>query len=329
MTSTQPPTQPSVVLGSRKARLRDVLAPYAQLIRLSRPIGVIIINFPYLYGSLFAACISQPPISRKKIFQNNVILLLGTFLLRGWACALNDIADRDLDKLVARCKQRPMARGAISVRNACIFTGLQFLAWFTLMAYSFPTFPFYGIPLTVLVVVYPYTKRVTAYTPVFLGFTFAWGSVIGCVSSGVDPVHLLQTHTYTFGAGLLLLCYYYMIWTVLFETVYAFQDLEDDTKAEINSMAVRYRHHAKLWLTGFGFTQILALYLVGKIIDASSNFHVGGPVLNATIVSWMVADVNLGVPKDCAWWFGHGPLLVGISTSVTLIWEYIARAEMF
>ncbi|CAG8948677.1 hypothetical protein HYFRA_00001797 [Hymenoscyphus fraxineus] len=314
------------LLMPTKLEFMKATLPYAQLIRFNKPIGVIIIFFPYAYGSIFA-CIAQPTVTRNKSLLEPLILFLGTFLLRSWACAINDIADRDLDKMVSRCNQRPMARGAITVRNAYTFTAIPFLAWFCVMKTCFPGFLFYGIPLSALVAVYPYTKRVTFYTPVFLGITFAWGSLVGCAAMGVDPIQLIQTKPSTSGAGLLSVFCYHVIWTVIFETVYAFQDIEDDTKAGIKSMAIRYRHHSKLWLGGFGVMQVMILVLLGYSIEASGVYYLGAPVLNAILLMWMIGGVNLKSPEECGWWFANGPLVVGLSMSATLLWECTTRAE--
>ena len=305
------------------------LLPYAQLIRIDKPIGVVIIHFPYIVGSLYATCIPETTASLQDIAKINLLLLCGTFLLRSWACAWNDIADRDLDKLVERCKQRPMASGRLSVRSACLFTGFLWFAWVVLMQSFIPSFAVHGIALTILSGVYPFTKRFMAYTPVFLGVTFGWGVFVGFAATGIDPL-LPQLPFFNqaydvivFGALLLFL--YYTIWTVIFETVYAFQDLPDDTKAGINSMAVRHQFHIRELLGALGVIQVITLLFVGKIVGAGTLYYFGPPLFNVFMLLRMVTSIIFGSSEQCRWWFAHGPLMAGTVMVVSVIIEYLGR----
>jgi 4-hydroxybenzoate polyprenyltransferase len=254
------------------------LLPYAQLIRLRKSAGTII-NFPFLYGSLYAASVANVGISPSELLVINLKLFLGSFMIRSWATAWNDIVDRDLDKLVERCKSRPLARGAISVTNAYLFTGLIYITWFTFMTHNFPVFVPYGILFTVLAGLYPFTKRVTAHTPVYLGSSLASSSLVGCAVTGLEPWRTLKEQPGTIGAGLVFLFTYYIVWTMVFETVYAFQDIKDDAKAGINSMAVLYQRHIKLWFGAFGIVQVAVLVLMGRAIGAGSMYYFGAPLV--------------------------------------------------
>ena len=89
-----------------------------ELIRVYRPIGVVIINFPYVHGVLLAACLSTTTIRLDEVLSALLKVTWGTFWLRSWACAWNDMADRNLDRQVERCRNRPMARDAISYSTA-------------------------------------------------------------------------------------------------------------------------------------------------------------------------------------------------------------------
>ncbi|KAG4034835.1 hypothetical protein MFRU_002g01850 [Monilinia fructicola] len=310
--------------------LKNYLAPYAQLIRFDKPIGVVIIHFPYVVGSLYAACISTPKIPLQDIVHINFVLLCGTFFLRSWACAWNDITDRDLDKLVERCKQRPMASGKISVRNACLFTGFLWLVWLALMQSLIPSSLAYTIPLTALAGAYPFTKRFTAYTPVFLGVTFAWGVFVGFAATGIDILQLLLSSQESKATiiGALLLFFYYTIWTVIFETVYAFQDLPDDTKAGIHSMAVRHQFHIRELLGVLGVVQVTVLLGLGRELGAGSWYsYIGPPLFNIAMLFRLITTIDFGSPEQCRWWFGHGPLMAGNVMVASLCIEYLGRID--
>ena len=164
--------------------LVNTLEPFAQLIRLSRPIGVIIINIPYMHGLCYAASVSDSPLSLSQVCSRGFQLTFGTFWLRSWACAWNDAVDRDLDRLVSRCHNRPMARGAISATAGHLFTIALTFVWYVTMNSLFDLFHIYGPPLLLLAGTYPYTKRFMDQTPVFLGFTFSWGILIGSSAGG-------------------------------------------------------------------------------------------------------------------------------------------------
>ncbi|CAD6441895.1 a34dd6f3-6cb7-4c87-9909-58799b3a4eea [Sclerotinia trifoliorum] len=278
-------------------------SPYAQLIWLEKLVCIVIIHFTYVVGSLYAACLSQPKIALQDVARINFLLLCGTFLLRSWACAWDDIVDRDLDKLVERCKRRPMASGKLSVRNAFLFTGFLCFVWIALMKSLVSSFLTHGVALIVFSGVYPFTKRFTAYILVWLGLTFAWGVLVGFAAMGLDFVQLLLSSEESDPTikGALLLFIYYTIWAVIFETVYAFQDLPDDTKAGINSMAV---------------------------LEASSLYYSGPPFFNIVMLFRMVTGIDFRSAEQCRWWFSHDPLMAGAVLIGSLCIEYLGRMGM-
>ncbi|MCJ1239892.1 Para-hydroxybenzoate--polyprenyltransferase, mitochondrial precursor (PHB:polyprenyltransferase) [Varicellaria rhodocarpa] len=324
-TQTQTQTQTHLQIEKKRQtplqRLSLQTLPFAQLIRLSKPVGVVIINFPYLNGLYYASSVSGvSDVSLNELFKATVLLTFGTFYLRSWACAWNDIADRNFDKLVARCRNRPMARGAVSPIAGRLFTFCLAVTWYIIMC-SFCPFFFstYGPPLLLLSGIYPYTKRFTHHTPVFLGFTFAWGVLIGSAFGGMDPVLALTQSLKTSGMSLLLLFFHSVIWTTIFETVYAFQDLHDDTKAGIGSMAVRYRTVIRPLLAGLAMLQVGLLITVGLLSSAGFLYYALCPLGNAVILAWMVGVVDFSNTKECGWWFANAPLIVGVSTCVGLL----------
>ena len=99
--------------------------PYAELMRIHKPVGTLNVFFPHLFGSLFAGCVLDPFIRPRLLLMRIGALLGAAFVLRSAGCSWNDIADRDLDRLVERTRLRPMARGAISLPAAYVFTATQ------------------------------------------------------------------------------------------------------------------------------------------------------------------------------------------------------------
>ncbi|KAF3393178.1 4-hydroxybenzoate polyprenyltransferase [Talaromyces pinophilus] len=319
---------PNVITGSDHNVQPCFSKAYAlgELIRVYRPIGVVIINFPYVHGVLFAASISTTAIHPHEIFFALLKVTWGTFWLRSWACAWNDMADRNLDRKVERCRNRPMARGAISYSTAFLFTSTLLTVWYISMNRICSSFRHYGPCLLLLSVLYPYTKRFTSYTPVFLGITFACGTLIGSATGEVDPLEVLKKEPSSKGWAILALFLYHVIWTTIFETVYAFQDIRDDTKAGINSMAVLYQKSIRPLLAMLGAVQVSLLVAIGILSSANLLYYLLAPFLNAALLIWMVGAVDFDKPEQCGWWFANGPLLAGLTTSGGLLVNYVVRS---
>jgi 4-hydroxybenzoate polyprenyltransferase len=176
---------------------------------------------------------------------------------------------------------------------------------------------------------YPYAKRHTYWTQTVLGICLSWGIVVGAVALDVEP--------YSFQTGqvdmpLLLLFVASTLWTMLYDSVYGFQDLEDDVAAGIYSMAVLFQYNIKLvfWL------------IVAMIAAALGNmgYYAGMGVLyyiisvggTTAFLSLMVAYVDLRSSQSCWWWFSTGFWYAGGSIAGGLLSEYvtmIARAPGF
>lgn len=107
--------------------------PYAQLMRLEKPGGLYAFYFPYVLGLFYAACIANDIISPSRLLREGALFLLGSIILRGAACTWNDNIDQEFDRKVARCRLRPIARGAVSSAQGHLFTLGQTLAGSTLL----------------------------------------------------------------------------------------------------------------------------------------------------------------------------------------------------
>lgn len=107
--------------------------PYAELMRLKKPVGTLNIYFPYLFGSLFAACAQHPFVTPLSVLSANLKLFAMAFLLRSAGCTWNDLIDRDLDRKVARCRLRPIARYAASPRSGFILYAIRILVWLAML----------------------------------------------------------------------------------------------------------------------------------------------------------------------------------------------------
>ncbi len=197
------------------------MRPYIELARLDKPIGIYLLLWPSLLGLLISGFNSN--IGFKELF----IVIIGSILVRSCGCVINDISDFKIDKLVKRTVGRPLASGAVTLQSAWrFFFLLSFLSLLILLL----TNPFtvkISLFFALLIVLYPLTKRFFIAPQIILGITFGSGSIIS---------YSLVSDTFT--VSILLLYVGIIAWIVSFDTIYAFQDKEDDIKIGIKSTAI-------------------------------------------------------------------------------------------
>ena len=209
------------------------LNTFIDLTRLNKPIGFMLLFWPCSWGLTYAYKNTELD-SRYYFFL--LLFFIGSVLMRSAGCIVNDIVDKDLDKKVQRTKIRPLASNKISITRAFLYVILLCLTAF-LVLIQFNLFTIYlGLGSMILAFLYPFMKRVTYWPQVFLGITFSWGVFI--VSTQFN-----QSITFKF----ILLYFACVIWTIGYDTIYAYQDREDDIKYNIKSTAVLFGNNGK-WL---------------------------------------------------------------------------------
>ena len=244
--------------------------------------------------------------------------------MRGAGCTVNDLWDRNLDPHVARTRLRPIARGAITVRQAITFLGFQLFAGLGILL-SFPPVCFsYGAPSLLLVATYPLAKRVTNYPQFVLGLTFSWGAFMGFPALGID---LLSNMPALISAA----CLYgsCVAWTIVYDMIYAYQDIMDDAKVGIKSIALAQEANAKAFLSAVSALQIALLAGAGAAIGAGPVFYAGVCGGAAGTLGYMIRKVNLSDVEDCWRWFRKGAWFTGGAISLGLAGEYSARYSSF
>lgn len=294
--------------------------PYAELIRLDKPTGTYYLFLPCLFSTLIAAPLTDPMSSPLTVLGTSALFFTGALIMRGAGCTVNDLWDRNLDPHVERTKLRPIARGAITVRQAIPFLGVQLLTGLAILL-QFPTqCLYYGIPSLVLVATYPLAKRVTNYPQFVLGLTFSWGAIMGFPALGID----LLSHT---PALISAACLYSscVAWTVVYDMIYAYQDIKDDAAAGIKSIALAQERNAKAFLTTVASVQVVLLAGAGVAVSAGPMFFVGACGGAAGTLGYMLWKVNLKSVEDCWAWFKKGAWFTGSAISVGLFLEYMAQ----
>ncbi|KAL3491657.1 UbiA prenyltransferase family [Aspergillus germanicus] len=229
--------------------------PYIQPARLSPPAGLFLIYFPHVFGLLHAALHLSTPVAD---------------ILRAGA---NDPIDAPIDALVTRTKNRPIPRGAVSPTAALVYTVTQVIgAAFFLPFFPHPCAWLYALPSIVCWTYYPYAKRHTNYPQVVLGLCLAWG--------GFSLTNLLAG-SFHLNPAILSLVAANIVWTVIYDTVYAHQDVEDDLKAGIKRIVVLWRQQTKVLLWGSWVALGVLLSYCGYV-SGLGLFYYGIAVLGAT-----------------------------------------------
>ncbi|KAF9878567.1 4-hydroxybenzoate polyprenyl transferase [Colletotrichum karsti] len=320
-TPVVPPPSDSVYTPPKTGLLSYLPAswvPYAELVRIDKPMGTYYLFFPCLFSTLLAAPMAMA--GPGAVIGTSLLFASGALIMRGAGCAINDLWDRNLDPHVTRTKFRPIARGAITPFQGLVFTGTQLLAGLAVLV-QFPTSClYYGIPSLLLVASYPLAKRVTYYPQAVLGLTFSWGAMMGFPALGID---LLSNSAALTAAA----CLYSsnVAWTVLYDMIYAHQDIKDDAKAGIKSIALKHDAETKQVLTGLAAVQIGLLGMAGFAAGAGPLFYIGSCGGAAVTLGIMIKRVNLKSVEDCWWWFCNGCWLTGGVISLGLAADYVAR----
>ena len=211
--------------------------PYAQLMRLDRPIGWWLLLLPCWWALVLgqiAAGGGMPNLWHALLF------LIGAIVMRGAGCTLNDMADQKFDAMVERTRNRPLASGRVSRKQAFVFLAtLSLIGLLVLLQFNWFSIVL-GASSLLIVAIYPFMKRITHWPQFVLGLAFNWGALIGWTAThaSLSPATLLL---YAGGIS----------WTLAYDTIYAHQDKEDDVLIGVKSTALLFGANTKPWLAGF------------------------------------------------------------------------------
>ncbi|MEJ1995067.1 MAG: 4-hydroxybenzoate octaprenyltransferase [Limibacillus sp.] len=257
--------------------------PYLLLMRFDRPIGSWLLLWPG-WWAITLACLHQ---GRAPDLRLLLLFGLGAVLMRGAGCVVNDLWDRDIDAKVARTATRPLASGRIRARHALLFLiGLLSVSFLILLQLS-PTAIWLGVASLALVAAYPFMKRVTYWPQAFLGLTFNWGALMGWAAV-TDSLALPALLLYLGG-----LC-----WTLGYDTIYAYQDRDDDLLIGVKSSALRLGEGSRPWLFGF-YGLALALFAAAALTVGVGPLFWLGWLAAAAQAAWQVGTMNSDRPRNC------------------------------
>jgi 4-hydroxybenzoate polyprenyltransferase len=255
--------------------------PYLLLARLDRPIGVWLLYLPGVWGILLARSPWPATIWLLLLFA------IGSVVMRAAGCVVNDMWDRDLDRRVARTAGRPLASGALGLRQAVFLLVALLLAGLAVLLQLNRTCWALGVGILVLVALYPLAKRVTWWPQLVMGFTFAFGAPMGYVAAS-GQIDVLCAALYAAA----------ILWDLGFDTIYGFQDIEDDTLIGVKSTSRRFAHAPKAFVGSAYALCTLALMSVAWLADFSLIAWLA--LLSASL--WLfqqVAYLDAGDPALC------------------------------
>lgn len=236
---------------------KPTLNAYIRLMRLDKPIGILLLMWPTLWGVLIA---SEGKVDWKIL----LIFVLGTVLMRSAGCVMNDIADRDFDGYVMRTHQRPLAAGELTVKQAYRLSIILALIAFGLVCFlNFKTI-FLSFVALFLAGSYPLTKRWLAIPQAYLGIAFGMG---------IPMAFAAIQNTVPIEAWILFAAN--VFWAIAYDTAYAMVDRDDDLKIGIHSSAITFgRYDVIAIMVCYGIT-LLLLAIVGYLANLGWCYVIG------------------------------------------------------
>ncbi len=285
--------------------LRERLGCYIQLTRLNKPIGILLLLWPTLWA-IWIASNGQPDLSIILVF------VTGTVLMRSAGCAINDYADRDFDRHVARTKERPVTSGRIAPWEAVmVAVVLSLLSLSLILTFNKLTFALACVA-AFLAGSYPFTKRFLAIPQAYLGIAFGFGipMAFAAVLNALPAV-----------AWVLLLAN--IFWAIAYDTEYAMVDREDDLKIGIKTSAITFgRFDVAAVMICYGMTLVL-LGIAGRMAGLGW-IYVVGLMVAAAIAGYHFTLIRQRERMNCFKAFLHNNWL-GAAVFVGILLDYFLQ----
>jgi 4-hydroxybenzoate polyprenyltransferase len=256
-----------------------------ELARIDKPIGSILLFWPCCWGVALATPAGIVP---------DLLLMaklgVGAFVMRGAGCTINDLWDRDFDKHVERTKSRPLARGAVTVPQALMFLTAQLSAGLGVLV-SLPHVEncvYVGMASMPLVVAYPLMKRFTNYPQAVLGLTFNWGVLVGWTAvTGQLPSVQETVPLYLSG----------VCWTLIYDTIYGYQDRKDDKKLGLKSTSLHLGDKPQMALSACAAAMMAGLTSAGVTAGLSPVYYAGAAAACSHAL-WQIWTADIDDPQN-------------------------------
>ncbi|MCP3674186.1 MAG: 4-hydroxybenzoate octaprenyltransferase [Gammaproteobacteria bacterium] len=283
----------------------DKVTAYMQLMRFNRPIGILLLLWPTLWA-LWIASSGFPDVKIVLVFCAGVVVM------RAAGCVINDYADRNFDGLVERTKLRPIPAGLVTPSEALVlFSLLLLLAFLLVLTLNINTIylAFVGAALTLL---YPFAKRFTWFPQVMLGVTFGWSIPMAFSAEG-QPLSELTW----------LIYFTNLIWIIVYDTIYAMVDRNDDIKIGIRSTAILFGDADKLLIGIMQVMVIIGLAIIGAELEFGWVYFLALALASALFVEQQMF-IRKRNPESCFRAFLSNNY-VGLVIFFSILIEYLGK----
>ena len=256
-----------------------------ELTRLNKPIGFMLLFWPCVWG---LALSYNFDLTLNVFIFYGLLFFSGSVLMRSAGCIVNDIADKNFDRLVERTKNRPVASGKISIRLAIIYAAvLCAIAFLVLINFNKFTILMALISMP-LAFAYPLMKRFTYWPQLFLGITFNYGLVLAWISIKND-ISLIPIIFYL-GA---------IFWTLGYDTIYGYQDIKDDEIIGVKSTSIKFKNNPKKFITFCYLTFIATLILIGLLMKFNLFYFLFLIFPTVHLIFFQIYRLNVNDPLNC------------------------------
>ncbi|MFN7273177.1 MAG: 4-hydroxybenzoate octaprenyltransferase [Gammaproteobacteria bacterium] len=263
-----------------KPALRRRLHDYALLMRLDRPIGILLLLWPALWA-LWIAAEGVPPLLLLVVF------VVGTVLTRSAGCIINDLLDRDIDPFVHRTRDRPLAARHVSPYDAIVLFVLLMVAALALVLLLDAATARLAVVAALLMVAYPLFKRFFPAPQVWLGLAFGWAIPMAFVATRGEVPRI--------GWLLLLIT---VVWACIYDTLYAMADREDDRRLGVRSTALLFGSMDLLAVGCLQAIMLFGLWLAGRQAGFGTAYLVGLAAA-AALFAWQLWIARRREPAAC------------------------------
>lgn len=246
--------------------LKRRLDAYERLMRLDKPIGILLLLWPTLWALWLAEAGKPEPVVV-------LIFVVGTILMRSAGCVINDVADRGFDGYVERTRNRPVATGEVGVREALLLAAILSLLAFCLVLFLNRLTILLSIAALALAATYPFTKRFLAIPQAYLGIAFSFG---------IPMAYAALTNHVPLMAWILMAAN--IFWVFAYDTEYAMVDREDDLKIGIQSSAIWFGRYDVMAIMFCYSSMLTLMMIVGMRANMQWPYYLGLLIAGGIIV---------------------------------------------
>ncbi|MFT5519949.1 MAG: 4-hydroxybenzoate polyprenyltransferase [Enterobacterales bacterium] len=281
----------------------DKVFAYTQLMRFDRPIGILLLLWPTLW-SLWIAAGGFPDV------RNFLVFCAGVVVMRSAGCVINDYADRDLDGHVERTKLRPIPAGLVTPSEALVlFSLLLFLALMLVLTLNIETIKL-AFVAAALTFFYPFAKRYTWFPQAVLGMAFSSAIPMAFTAENQPLTELVW-----------LIFFINLIWIMVYDTIYAMADRDDDIKVGIRSTAILFGDADKLLIALMQSMVVMGLLILGSELEFGWQYFSAVSIASMLFL-WQQWLISKRLPEKCLEAFLNNNY-VGFVLFVGILMEYL------